>query len=144
MLQKNLKNEVEVFDLIDRCGIHLDQTSSLSDIHNAIDEVKKLCYCMDLNYDIFKLPCFTMHSKHISMLLVLNGLDDARLIPNRDYFHILSNIMRSKSMLTWTETINCNDKKCKIRFEQGVFKLDDQIILPLAYLYSLHNIYVSE
>ena len=75
-----------------------------------------------------------MHGKHILTLLILNGREDARLVPNRIYFRMLSSLFRSKSMTTWTMTIHIggNEKAYSIMARQ-VFCFQLHICILFAY-----------
>ena len=131
---------MQIFDLVERCELSVDEDTSVSGIQEALREVELMCYCISLNKSLKYQPAYTMHSKHISMLLILSGRKDARLVPNRIYFRMLSSLLRSKSMTTWTMTIDIQGypKPVNVHYSEGVFKnRKKDILLPTAYLYSL-------
>lgn len=129
-----------IFDLVERCELSVHDGTTISGIQDALYEVELMCYCISLNKGLKFQPAYTMHSKHISMLLVLNGRKDARLVPNRIYFRMLSSLLRSKSMTTWTMTVDIEGypRPVNVHYSEGVFKNEKKdILLPTAYLYSL-------
>lgn len=131
---------MQIFDLVERCELSVHEHTSVSGIQYALNEVESMCYCIALNNGLQYQPAYTMHSKHISTLLILNGRKDARLIPNRIYFRMLSSLLRSKSMTTWTATVDIEGypKPVEVHYSEGVFKNSkNDILLPSAYLYSL-------
>ena len=97
---------MQIFDLVERCELSVDEDTSVFGIQKALHEVELMCYCISLNESLKYQPAYTMHGKHISTLLILNGRKDARLVPNRIYFRMLSSLLRSKSMTTWTTTVH--------------------------------------
>lgn len=129
-----------IFDLVERCELSVHENTTISGIQHALHEVELMCYCISLNKSLKFQPAYTMHGKHISTLLVLNGRKDARLIPNRIYFRMLSSLLRSKSMATWTMTVDMEGypRPVKVHYSEGVFKDGKKdILLPTAYLYFL-------
>ena len=131
---------MQIFDLVERCELSVDEDTSVFGIQKALREVELMCYCISLNESLKYQPAYTMHGKHISTLLILNGRKDARLVPNRIYFRMLSRLLRSKSMTTWTMTIEIESspKPVKVHYSQGVIKnTKNDILLPTAYLYYL-------
>ena len=131
---------MQIFDLVGRCELSVDEDTSVFGIQKVLHEVESMCYCISLNESLKYQPAYTMHSKHISTLLILNGRKDARLVPNRIYFRMLSELLRSKSMTTWTTTIEIESypQPVEVHYSQGVIKnTNNDILLPTAYLYSI-------
>lgn len=131
---------MQIFDLVKRCELCVHEETSISGIHRALHEVELMCYCVSLNDSLKDQPAYTMHSKYISTLLILNGRKDARIIPNQIYFRMLSELLRSKSMTTWTMTVDIKgySKPVTAYYSQGIIKnTKNDILLPTAYLYSL-------
>lgn len=131
---------MQIFDLVERCELDVHEDTSIAVMQKVLHEVELMCYCISLNKSLKYQPAYTMHSKHISTLLILNGRKDARLVPNRIYFRMLSKLLRSKSMTTWTMTVDIESypKPVKVHYSQGVIKnTKNDILLPTAYMYSL-------
>ena len=131
---------MQIFDPVDRCELSVHEYTSISGIQEVLDEVELMCYCISLNRSIKHQAAYTMHNKHISTLLILNGRKDARLVPNRIYFRMLSSLLRSTSMTTWSTIVDIEgySKPVKVLYREGVFKNDqNDILLPTAYLYNL-------
>ena len=131
---------MQIFDLVERCEMGVHEDTSISGMQKVLHEVELMCYCISLNESLKYQPAYTMHSKHISTLLILNGRKDARLVPNHIYFRMLSKLLRAKSMTTWTMTVDIEGypKPVKVHYSQGVIKnTKNDILLPTAYLYSL-------
>ena len=132
--------QMQFFDLVERCESSVDEDTSVFGIQKVLHEVELMCYCISLNKSLKYQPAYTMHSKHISTLLILNNRKEARLVPNQIYFRMLSKLLRSKSMTTWTMTVEIESypKPVKVHYSQGVIKnTKNDILLPTAYLYSL-------
>lgn len=145
MENSNKKTE---FDLIQRCGAFLQESSTIKEIHEALDEVLNLCWYRHflvqnfVQYDLLKLPAYHMNSKCISTLLIINNKTDARLVSNITYFEMMTNLLVCPDLQKWEMVIDVeteeHDKKVTVHFHEGVIKnAAGDILLPLAYLTSL-------
>lgn len=89
---------MKTFDLVQRCELNVDESTTIYQLQKALQEVELMCYSLPLNRSIKLQPVYTMHSKHVSTMFVLHGRKEARLVPNRIYFRMLSGLLRSKSL----------------------------------------------
>lgn len=138
-MEKFLQKD-KIFCLVDRCAETLDDMSDIAAIHDALKEVEKLCWSVPLNHQIKTNPCYTLFGTHISSLLILSGKKNALLVPNRDYFNMLSSLIRSDNVLAWSISIYMKkfEKEKKVVFREGVLRLmSGDILLPYAYFSSL-------